>query len=184
MCFFGSWAMPAAGSICAAVGILGRMAAVAWAMQLCAGAQDFQVRNWQIENGLPDSSVTALAQTPDGYLWVGTRKGLVRFDGDSFKRVLTANGSTVKDSRILGLLTDRQGNLWIASQSGLITEFSDGEFHTRYPTEDVTEREGAPGAQPLNAKTWQNFNLIFALDGTGRRFLVGGRGHFLRGLAA
>jgi ligand-binding sensor domain-containing protein/signal transduction histidine kinase len=143
------------------------LAAVAWAMQLCALAQDFQVRNWQIENGLPDSSVTALAQTPDGYLWVGTRKGLVRFDGDSFKRVLTANGSTVDDPRILGLLTDQQGNLWIASQSGLITQFSEGEFHTRYLPQVLAQPEGAPGVPPLNVRAWQNFNLIFALDGAG-----------------
>ena len=39
---------------------------------------------WTADDGLPDSSVTAIAQTPDGYLWAGTYNGLVRFDGMRF----------------------------------------------------------------------------------------------------
>ena len=62
-------------------------------LQHAAVAQDFQTRNWGVENGLSDSSVTAIAQTADGYLWVGTPKGLNRFDGNSFTRVDTAGGS-------------------------------------------------------------------------------------------
>jgi ligand-binding sensor domain-containing protein len=44
-------------------------------------AGDFLTEVWTAEQGLPDSSVTALAQTPDGYLWIGTYNGLARFDG-------------------------------------------------------------------------------------------------------
>jgi ligand-binding sensor domain-containing protein len=45
---------------------------------------NFLVDSWHTESGLPDGNVTALAQTPDGYLWVGTFKGLARFDGVRF----------------------------------------------------------------------------------------------------
>src|SRR5512137_2380204 len=45
---------------------------------------DYTIQNWQLEQGLPQISVTSIAQTPDGYLWVGTFNGLVRFDGVRF----------------------------------------------------------------------------------------------------
>ena len=44
----------------------------------------WSLRKWQMEEGLPNNMVTALAQTPDGYLWIGTYNGLVRFDGVRF----------------------------------------------------------------------------------------------------
>lgn len=99
---FGNSALPVVGSSCPAVTIFGRIAAVVLAMQLGVAAQDFQVRNWYVENGLPDSTVTSPAQTPDGYLWVGTRKGLARFDGESFKRIETGGGNPLHDSSVWG----------------------------------------------------------------------------------
>ena len=45
----------------------------------------YLITNWETENGLPENSATAIAQTPDGYLWFGTIKGLVRFNGIDFK---------------------------------------------------------------------------------------------------
>jgi len=51
-----------------------------------AGTNDlaFVVKSWRTIDGLPQNSVNAMAQTPDGYLWVGTRGGLARFDGVRF----------------------------------------------------------------------------------------------------
>jgi len=48
-------------------------------------AVDYNVRIWQTDDGLPQNSVHAIAQTTDGYLWVGTHEGLARFDGIRFK---------------------------------------------------------------------------------------------------
>ena len=47
-------------------------------------AERYRVRNWQADEGLPQNSVWAITQTPDGYLWIGTQQGLVRFDGVRF----------------------------------------------------------------------------------------------------
>jgi len=47
--------------------------------------REFHVQNWRREDGLPDGQITALEQTADGYLWIGTAKGLARFDGIRFK---------------------------------------------------------------------------------------------------
>ncbi len=46
---------------------------------------DFMIKAWSMADGLPHLSVTALAQTRDGYIWVGTLAGLARFDGVRFK---------------------------------------------------------------------------------------------------
>src|SRR5215471_12295179 len=53
---------------------------------------EFFFRNWDMQDGLPDSTVKAIAQTLDGYLWVGTRAGLARFDGVHF-RVFTSENA-------------------------------------------------------------------------------------------
>lgn len=147
--------------------------------ELRSDGQGFQVRNWHIENGLPDGTVTALAQTPDGYVWVGTHKGLVRFDGDSFKRVEPAGDHTLKDPRIVSLMTDRQGGLWIASESGLITRFAEGEFRVRYSPTGVGQTGKSDGIHPAMAG-WQNLNCLFALDGSGTVWTLGIEGDVLR----
>jgi signal transduction histidine kinase/ligand-binding sensor domain-containing protein len=165
----GAPARNAAGSTGLAMTILGRAAAVLLTMRISAAPQDFQVRNWHVENGLPDSTVTSLAQTPDGYLWVGTRKGLARFDGDRFTRVETAGETALQDSSVTGLLTDGQGALWIAGESGLITRFAAGAFVARYRPEAAAPGGAGPAAKPskLAAQGWHNPGSVFALDGAG-----------------
>lgn len=81
-------------------------------------AQDFQVRNWRLEDGLPDGQVTAIAQTPDGYLWVGTQKGLVRFDGVRFKVFRPGSTPGLTDPQISSLATDQSGTLWVGMLDG------------------------------------------------------------------
>src|SRR5580692_2564963 len=59
---------------------------------LGAALRDFAVRTWSKADGLPDGSVTVIQQTKDGYLWVGTAAGLVRFDGVKFTKVPLPKG--------------------------------------------------------------------------------------------
>jgi len=68
--------------------------------------------------GLPQSSVIAMAQTVDGYLWVGTRDGLARFDGNRFEVFTEWNTPGLKNSTIVHLFADRQGGLWIGTLAG------------------------------------------------------------------
>ena len=68
-----------------------------------------------MEEGLPDGEITAIAQTPDGYLWIGTPKGLARFDGIRFRVYNPRNAPEFKDSAIANLLTDHAGRLWIGT---------------------------------------------------------------------
>ena len=88
------------------------------------------VRNaWQIENGLPQNTVESIARTPDGYLWLGTQEGLVRFDGVRFVVFNRENTPALPNKYISVLLADSRGRLWIGTGAGL-TVLHDGRFRS------------------------------------------------------
>jgi len=82
---------------------------------------------WLSENGLPQNTVQAVSQTPDGYLWIGTQEGLARFDGVRFEIFDKQNTSQLQSNDIRALFTDGSGVLWISTSSGLISWFG-GHF--------------------------------------------------------
>jgi len=89
---------------------------------------NYQVDVWQADDGLPQGTVTSIAQTPDGYLWLGTQNGLVRFDGVSF-RVFNANNTpAIKNDRVVQVLADRQGVLWVGAEQGNLIRLQGGVF--------------------------------------------------------
>jgi ligand-binding sensor domain-containing protein/signal transduction histidine kinase len=90
---------------------------------------------WTTEDDLPQNSVTALAQTRDGYLWLGTYGGLARFDGVRFVTYDSGNTDALHSNGIQSLLEARDGSLWIGTNSGGLTRYRDGEF-TSYGTLD------------------------------------------------
>ena len=73
---------------------------------------------WTTDQGLPQNFVRAIAQTSDGFLWVGTMNGLVRFDGVRF-RGFSADGPAELQENISGLTPDAGDGLWIAAARGL-----------------------------------------------------------------
>lgn len=78
------------------------------------------MRIWRNADGLPSDSVTAIIQTHDGFLWVGTSAGLVRFDGVKFTEVKLAVSSTNNPICVTALCEDSNGCLWIGTkQDGL-----------------------------------------------------------------
>ncbi|MBV9035868.1 MAG: hypothetical protein JO182_15370 [Acidobacteriaceae bacterium] len=85
----------------------------------------FTLQNWQYAQGLPQNSVLAIAQTPDGYLWLGTEEGLARFDGVRFVKFDRQN-SKLDHNMVQALLVDRKGTLWAGTQGGGLNHF-DGE---------------------------------------------------------
>jgi len=98
-----------------------------------AAATDYLVDGWGAENDLPSSSVTAIAQTPDGYLWVGTYDGLARFDGARFITKDSANTPQLSQPRIQGLFVDARGTLWINTFRGGLTSYRNGVFREELP---------------------------------------------------
>lgn len=81
---------------------------------------------------LPNSSVTAITQTPDGYLWVGTFNGLARYDGLRFVTFDPLNTPALGHARIQDLFLDDQGTLWINTYRGGLTSCRDGVFRREW----------------------------------------------------
>src|SRR5882757_2066742 len=75
-------------------------------------------RTWLAEDGLPDNRVVGLAQTSDGYLWVATQGGVVRFDGARFQRVSIPHSPDLIAGTMRALMLDRAGRVWLAKEEG------------------------------------------------------------------
>src|SRR5215831_20929033 len=75
---------------------------------------------WRTEEGLPQNSVQAIAQTRDGYLWLGTQEGLVRFDGVRFTVFDSRNSPAIRDDWVRALCEARDGTLWVGTAEGLL----------------------------------------------------------------
>jgi ligand-binding sensor domain-containing protein len=74
---------------------------------------------WRVQDGYLSAGVFAITQTVDGYLWIGTQNGLVRFDGVRFIPWVPSVGQHLPSSIITSLLGPRDGSLWIGTTSGL-----------------------------------------------------------------
>lgn len=113
-------------------------------------AADFSSRVWQMEDGLPHNIVQAIAQTADGYLWVGTREGLARFDGFRFERIDTSFERKYPSIHCLQATPD--GSLWVGSegvglfrlQNGQVTICLGPKGETNFTVTEIhTARDGA-----------------------------------------
>ncbi len=81
---------------------------------------------WGTEDGLPQSSVIAITQTHDGYLWLGTLNGLVRFDGNSFTPFNVNNTPGLPDNRIVFLFEDSRQILWVGTETAGLCAIKNG----------------------------------------------------------
>ena len=76
---------------------------------------------WTVRDGFSLGNIYAIAQTPDGYLWLGTEFGLFRFDGVRSLPWQPPEGQHLPDRNINSLLVTREGTLWIGTFAGLVT---------------------------------------------------------------
>ncbi|MBV8281265.1 MAG: hypothetical protein JO347_04275, partial [Candidatus Eremiobacteraeota bacterium] len=86
-------------------------------------------QSWQTDNGLPQNTVHALLQTSDGYIWLATEGGLVRFDSVKFSIFTHKDTPQLGSHLIYSLLEDRSGALWIGTSSG-VTRYRDRRFES------------------------------------------------------
>ncbi len=112
---------------------------VAHALNPALTPSQYVLDNWQIPEGLPQTSAQAIARTPNGYLWIGTQEGLARFDGVRFTTFDTENEPSLPSKIISALFVDKVGRLWIGTRSGLAV-FENGRFKR---IEDIPRLEHA-----------------------------------------
>lgn len=100
------------------------------AQTLASGGQSYPTQyiatNWQTEQGLPQNSINAMAQDQEGYLWLATNGGLVRFDGVRLKVLGVSDIPSLRTPRILSVYVDRGGALWMGTQVDGLLRRKDG----------------------------------------------------------
>ncbi len=87
---------------------------------------------WGPEQGFPAQSVLAITQTADGYLWVGTEGGLLRFDGTQFLPIRSRPGSAQLDG-VIGLAPTADGSLWVRLRNRTLLRYRKGELENPLP---------------------------------------------------
>lgn len=102
------------------------------AMMLCArvAAAQHYVESWTTENGLPHNVIGALQQTRDGYIWMATFDGLVRFDGVRFTVFNRNNSPGLLNNRFTSLYEAADGAIWAGTEGSGVTRYAKGVFAT------------------------------------------------------
>jgi len=121
-----------------------------------AGDQEwnYTVRSWQSQDGLPEETVQAFAQTPDGYLWVGTSGGLLRFDGARFQLYAHENTPAFGENSVFCLLAAHDGRLWIGTDGSGLIEWQNGAFHAYSAEKGQTSDFVRALAEDRNGLLW------------------------------
>ena len=83
---------------------------------------------WGTERGFPGGTVLAISQTADGYLWVGTDRALLRFDGSTFREFMDSTRASKPTGQVSGLVADAQGTLWARLRGSRVVRYHDGAF--------------------------------------------------------
>ncbi|HEX2269283.1 MAG TPA: two-component regulator propeller domain-containing protein, partial [Pyrinomonadaceae bacterium] len=131
--------------VCAA--LLLACCASAYALNPELDVSQYAHTSWKIRDGFPKGEISSLAQTPDGYLWIGTESGLFRFDGIRHVQWRPSGNQELPSHWIFSLLVSRDGTLWIGTAKGLaswkegkLTQYA--ELAGRYIFKVLEDREG------------------------------------------
>lgn len=129
------------------------------------GAMGFTFRAWQREQGLPQNSVHALAQTSDGYLWAGTDDGVTRFDGVRFVPFGLREG--LRNGRVRVLCAATNGALWIGTAGGGLTRLKDGRFTAWTRSDGLPSDSITALAEDAESRVWvgTETGLVLCRDG-------------------
>ena len=128
------------------------------------------IRNdWGSEQGFPGGPVYAIAQTADGYLWIGTEKGLARFDGVTFRVIQPEVSEQAANRTVFGLAADVDGNLWIRVAGPTLLRYRNGEFAA------VTSDPALPDALVTAMTRGRDGRLLLSSLGSGTIRERGGR---------
>ncbi len=125
-------------SVLTAATILLAGAAVGLALEPTTPLASYGRQAWGMENGLPQNTVQALVQTRDGFVWLGTEVGLVRFDGNGFQVFDKNTSPALPGNDVRCLLAASDGALWIGTSEGLAL-WKDGVVQV------FTTKDGLPG---------------------------------------
>lgn len=130
---------------------------------------EYRFDSWTTDNGLPQNGVRSITQTPDGYLWLTTLDGLVRFDGVKFTVFNKGNSEGIISNRFWVAVAFDDGSVWAATEGGDLTIYRNGEF-TSYPADQI------PGSEIIGFVKDENGEILINDD---RNFYVLRDGEFV-----
>lgn len=114
----------------------------------------YTLRHWNNDNGLPSLTITAIEQTPDGYLWLSTFTGLVRFDGVTFTAFNPKNTKEITVNALAALCVDDDGNLWLGSEGGGLLRYCNGKFRVFTTAEGLVSNTVSSLSKAKNGTLW------------------------------
>jgi signal transduction histidine kinase/ligand-binding sensor domain-containing protein len=123
---------------------------------------------WATESGFPGGQVYAIAQTSDGYLWIGAEKGLVRFDGLTF-RLFDPGASVEAGPAVFGVAGAPDGSLWARPKGIALVRYQSGVF------DNLLTLVGPPASVVSALGRGQNDVMLLAMLGRGVMAYRGGR---------
>jgi signal transduction histidine kinase/ligand-binding sensor domain-containing protein len=147
--------------------------AYGWAAAFAAEQQaesPFIIEVWGTQNRqphkrLPQSSVIAITQTRDGYLWLGTLNGLVRFDGSRFTVFDEGNTPGLPSSRVVSLFEDSRGWLWVGTEVGGVAVIRNGKVTSLGVGQGASEGRLMSACEDSDGAVW-----LYTADGRLWRF--------------
>jgi signal transduction histidine kinase/ligand-binding sensor domain-containing protein len=128
-------------------------------------AQEYSFDIWTTANGLPQNTVTGVAQTPDGYLWLSTFDGLARFDGVKFTIFDKGNTKGILHNRFTRLFVDREGVIWATTENGAVTVYRNGEFASFQLPEELSGQAIVTADRDGNAVIETNAGFYYVKEG-------------------
>src|SRR4051812_11173977 len=108
----------------------------AWALNPTYSISHYSRTSWSADAGI--QAVRRIKQSPDGYLWLATRVGLVRFDGVRFTTFKAGAEKGLESSTTQDILIDPDGSMWVATLGGGVAHYQAGKFRT------YTVKDGLP----------------------------------------
>jgi ligand-binding sensor domain-containing protein/AraC-like DNA-binding protein len=156
-----------------------------WALDPDRPVDRYLVDSWQIADGIPSDEIRSIVQTPDGYLWIATSRGLVRFDGLKFSIIgfIQKEGAAPLKTIIPDtLLVDKEGTLWIGSSAGLTSyRHQTGQFKTYTPADGITNDSIRSINDDVKGNLWISFHSSYLDRFSNGRFTAFNPSHGLEG---
>jgi len=145
----------------------------------------YLVDQWEIADGIPSNEIRSIAQTPDGYLWFATSKGLVRFDGMKFSTVPFIGEGTIDQQKTTipdTLFVDKQGTLWIGSSAGLTSyRYQTRQFKTFTTAHGITKDRIRRIKDDIKGNLWISFFASYLNRFSSGKFTAFNASHGLEG---
>ncbi|HZS45205.1 MAG TPA: two-component regulator propeller domain-containing protein, partial [Blastocatellia bacterium] len=118
----------------------------------------YRIDSWNTDDGIPQTAINKVLQTRDGFIWLATFGGPVRYDGESFRVFNPGNTPGLSTSRIVRMFEDPTGNLWLTTEDQGIIREKDGLFYS-YTTSD-----GLPSNQVLMTYSSADGNAVIVTE--------------------